>query len=70
MSRKKSAENSTAAPQMTAIEKLAEKHQVEAWALAGLMRANNWGSGKLITESEFLQALRKWLAGPMQRRVK
>ncbi len=57
-----------AEPEMKTIEELAKIHQVPDWIMAGLQIAYNWGSGKELTEEEFLRAKDKWLGGPMYNR--
>ncbi|NHM25460.1 hypothetical protein G7K71_08625 [Desulfofundulus sp. TPOSR] len=54
--------------ELLTIEELAARHSVPAWTMAGLKVAMAWGQGKRVSEQEFLEALTKWLSGPMSRR--
>ena len=49
------------------IEELAEKLKAPKWILKGMMAAYNWGTGKRITEKEFVSKRDSWLNGPMCR---
>lgn len=49
------------------IEDLAVKHDVPNWVMSGLKAAYNWGTGKELTDKEFLANRDAWLKGSMCR---
>lgn len=49
------------------IEELAEKIKAPKWVLNSMMAAYNWGTGKRLTEKEFIFKRDSWLNGPMCR---
>lgn len=53
--------------EMYPVEVLIEKHNLPAWIFAGLKAAQGWGSGKELTEEEFLRLRDGWLSGPLRR---
>ena len=61
------AKNNQAALDPT-IEELATKHLFPSWVMAGVKRFYGWGSGKRMSEKEFLQKVETWKKGPMTRK--
>lgn len=45
-------------------EWLADKH-TKPYVHAAVVAANNWAQGKLLTESEYDEAVADWLSAPM-----
>jgi hypothetical protein len=57
----------TVKPEEFTIEELAERLKVPKWVLKGMMVAYNWGTGKSLTEKDFISKRDSWLNGPMCR---
>lgn len=51
-----------------AIEELAIKKNIPAWAIAGMKQAHKWGEGKMVTEAEFDELHGKLRKGSMANR--
>lgn len=52
------------------IEELAVRNNVDNWVITGMMKAYGWGTGKRLTEKDFLSKKDEWLNGPMYRSKK
>ena len=52
-------------PEPVMLEALFKKHQVPAWARAGLCQRYGWKPGDLKDEKEFVAAMRAWRNGPV-----
>jgi hypothetical protein len=50
------------------IEELSQKHKTPKHILAGAKRFYNWGIGKRIPESEYLQKITRFKASPISER--
>ena len=58
-------EQPAAAGDLKSIEQHAQALKVPAWQLEGLKAANRWAQGRTLTEKDFSEALKNWLAMPM-----
>ena len=47
------------------INTLRQKHNVDKATFAGVCAAQNWATGKVVSESEFLAAVDKFKTSPM-----
>lgn len=52
-------------PELLAIETLAGQRKTPGWAFEGLKVRKRWAAGKLVTELEYVEALREFLEGPL-----
>ena len=51
--------------EIKSIEELVKEEKIPTWQVAGVMAANNWASGKILSLSELKEALNSFLKGSM-----
>lgn len=49
------------------IEEWAKKSKTPDWQIAGAMRHNRWGAGRMVTKSEFKKAVDDFAGAPIDR---
>lgn len=58
-------EQNSKAPEFFEIGELRQKHKIGRAVFAGVCSARGWRPGKAVTEEEFLDAVKKFNAAPM-----